>query len=292
MIKLSVVIGTFNQKEKIEKALLSLFKQTLSPALYEIIVVDSMSADGTETTIDALRSTFSNLKYIRQENLGRPGARNRGIAEAQGEIIFLTDADMLADINLLYEHLKAHEKHPYAAFEGLTYNYLEDGRTAPYIKEKLQPGQKLKFSYFLTGNLSIKKQTLLDQGGFDQDFAGYGWEDIELGYRLAKAGIPLYYLPAAVNYHDHPVAAEDMLKRKYHMGRSARIFYQKHPNLEIKYYLGMNPLAMGIFRFIKKHPKLLNFIANKAKFSPFYRYLLEEYYYRLGLAGEPMAVLE
>lgn len=292
MIKLSVVIGTCNQKEKLEKALQSLFKQTLSPKLYEIIVVDSMSADDTEPTLHALRSTFNGLKYFRQENLGRPGARNRGIAEAQGEIILMTDADMLADINLLYEHLKAHEQYPDAAFEGLTYNYLENGNTAPYIKEKLRPGQKLKFSYFLTGNLSIRKQTLLDIGGFDQDFAGYGWEDIELGYRLMKAGVPLYYFPSAVNYHDHPVAAEDMLKRKYHMGRSARIFYQKHPNLEIKYYLGMNPLAMGIFTFINKRPKLLNFIANQAKISGFYRYILEEYHYRLGLAGEPVPVLE
>ena len=292
MIKLSVVIGTFNQKAKLAKALQSLFKQTLSPSLYEIIVVDSMSADGTEEMVSSFIPRPSSLVYLRQENLGRPGARNRGIAEARGEIILLTDADMLADINLLYEHLKAHEKHPNAAYEGLTMNYLENGQTAPYIKEKLQPGQKLKFSYFLTGNLSIKKQTLEEIGGFDQDFAGYGWEDIELGYRMIKAGVPLYYLPSAVNYHDHPVAAEDMLKRKYHMGRSAQIFYQKHPNLEIKYYLGMNPLAMGIFELIKKHPKLLNFIANKAKFSAFYRYLLEEYYYRLGLAGEPMAVLE
>ncbi|MFA4905252.1 MAG: glycosyltransferase family 2 protein [Candidatus Margulisiibacteriota bacterium] len=287
MIKLSVVIGTYNQKEKLEKSLRSLFKQTMSPALYEIVVVDSQSADGTEEMVKALP-----VKYLRQENLGRPGARNRGIAEAKGEIILLTDADMLADINLLYEHLKAHEKHPAAAFEGLTYNLLENKKTAPYIKEKLRSGQKLKFSYFLTGNLSIRKQTLLDIGGFDQDFAGYGWEDIELGYRLMKAGIPLYYLPSAVNFHDHPVAAEDMLKRKYHMGRSARIFYQKHPNLEIKYYLGMNPLAMGIFEFIKKQPKLLIFIANKAKFSGFYRYILEEYHYRLGLAGEAMPVLE
>ncbi|MBI5699416.1 glycosyltransferase family 2 protein [Candidatus Saganbacteria bacterium] len=292
MIKLSVVIGTYNQKEKLEKALQSLLKQTMSPALYEIIVVDSMSADGTDTTLNVLCSTFSNLKYIRQENLGRPGARNRGITEAKGEIILLTDADMLADINLLYEHLKAHENHPAAAFEGSTYNYLENGKAAPYIKEKLRPGQKLKFSYFLTGNLSIRKQTLLDIGGFDQDFAGYGWEDIELGYRLSKAGVPLYYLPSAVNFHDHQVEAEDMLKRKYHMGRSALIFYQKHPNREIKYYLGMNPLAMGIFESLKKRPKILNFIVNKAKISGFYRYILEEYYYRLGLAGEAMPVLE
>ncbi|HVN67776.1 MAG TPA: glycosyltransferase family 2 protein, partial [Candidatus Sulfotelmatobacter sp.] len=137
-IKLSVVIGTYNQKEKLALTVDSLFRQTAAPGLYELVVVDSASNDGTEEMMGSLRSHFAQLKYIRIENRGKPFARNFGIDEAHGEIILLTDADMIADPNLISEHLKAHEKFTNASFEGMTIN--PDGK--PYIREKLQPWQK------------------------------------------------------------------------------------------------------------------------------------------------------
>ncbi len=281
-VKISVVIGTYNQKETLRSVLESLFKQTLAPDLYEIIVIDSSSADGTDQMIKTFSPAPCGLRYFRVENRGKPAARNRGIDESKGKIIFLTDADMVADCNLLMEHVNAHQKHPNAAFEGKTIN--PDKK--PYIKGKLKAQQKLKWSYFLSGNLSIKKQTIIEAGKFDLDFSGYGWEDIELGYRLQNLKVPLYYLPFAVNYHDHPVSDEDLLKRKYNMGRSAAIFFKKHPNFEIKYFLGLNPLANSIFNFLDKKPNRLNFIKRRSSNSPFFRYLLEEYYYRKGLQAE------
>jgi glycosyltransferase involved in cell wall biosynthesis len=280
--ELSVVIGTFNQKDKLKKVLQSLYRQTLSPDRYEVIVVDSASGDGTDRMVKEFSSAPFPLKYLRIENRGKPYARNHGIDLAAGEIILLTDADMIADPNLLSEHLKAHQHYENACFEGTTIN--PDKK--PYIKEKLRPFQHLKFSYFLSGNLSVRKQTLVSTGKFDNDFANYGWEDIELGYRLSKMGVPLYYLPLAVNYHDHEVSSEDMLKRKYDMGRSAAIFLKKHPNLEIRYYLGLNPVAMAVFNQINKNPGRLKFITEKAQSSNFYRYLLEEFSYRKGLEAE------
>jgi glycosyltransferase involved in cell wall biosynthesis len=267
---LSVVIGTYNQRGVLQKTLESLFNQTLPPQEYEIVLVDSFSTDGTDRMIETLKPTCR-LNYLRTDNFGKSYARNIGIRAAKGEIIFLTDADMEADQNLLQVHVLAHQQKPGKAFEGLTIN--PDGK--PYIKQKFQPGQFLNWSYFLTGNLSIAKETLLSAGLFDEKFRGYGWEDLELGYRIHKMGIKLIYLTTAVNYHRHPVTDEDMLKRKYEMGRSAAYFYQKHPNLEIKIFLGMNPVAMGIFRFLQSHPNLVEKINNQ--------YMLEEYYYRLGL---------
>ncbi|MFA4967324.1 MAG: glycosyltransferase [Candidatus Margulisiibacteriota bacterium] len=281
-VKISVVIGTYNQKDKLRAVLDSLFRQTIAPDLYEIIVVDSSSTDGTEQMVQSLPPSPSVFKYSRIENKGKPYARNKGIDSAEGDIILLTDADMIADTNLLLEHLRAHEKHENAAFEGKTINPDNN----PYIKENLKPGQKLKFSYFLSGNLSIKKKTLVAAGKFDEDFAGYGWEDIELGYRLLKNGLPLYYLPFAINYHDHIVSDEDILKRKYDMGRSAALFLKKHQNLEIRYFIGLNPVAIFIYNRIKKNPKSIEYIANKSGKSPFFRYLLEEFNYRRGLESE------
>jgi GT2 family glycosyltransferase len=212
-------------------------------------------------------------------NKGKAAARNYGIWQAKGAIILLTDADMEADYRLLEEHWQVHQLLPNAAFEGLTIN--PDNK--PYIKTRLKPLQKLAWSYFLTGNLSISKSELLSVSLFDENFAGYGWEDLELGYRLHLGNVPLYYLPAAKNYHRHPVSEEDLLERKYQMGRSAALFYKKHPYFEIKMFLGMNPLAMAIFYWLKGRPQLVKFIEDRADRSGFYRYLLEEYHYRRGL---------
>jgi len=277
-MKISVVIGTYNQKAVLNKTLGSLFHQTISPELYEIQLVDSSSNDGTEQLVEELKPTCR-FDYLRVANQGKAFARNLAIKKARGEIIFLTDADMQASPKLLETHLLAHDGRPSASFEGLTIN--PDGR--PYIRERFRPLRRLKWSYFLTGNLSIRRSTLIDAGSFDENFKGYGWEDIELGYRLHQMQVPLFYLPAAINYHNHPVSQAGMVERKFEMGRSAALFYKKHPNFTIKMFLGMNPLAMGIYRLIKQHPALLERIRQKAAGSGFYQYLLEEYQYRLGL---------
>ena len=268
-MKISVIIGTYNQKDVLKKTLESLFHQTLSPEHYEIQLIDSSSNDGTEQMVEGLKPTCR-FDYVRVENRGKTAARNLGIKKAAGQIIFLTDADMVAAPKLLAEHLLAHEQDPRASFEGLTIN--PDGK--PYIKARLRFKQKLAWSYFLSGNLSIRKSILVEAGLFDEQFKGYGWEDIELGYRLHLMKVPLYYLPTAVNHHHHPVSNEGMLQRKFETGRSAALFYLKHPNLTIKLFLGMNPLAMGIYRLLKAFPGSLPWLG---------QYLREEYEYRRGL---------
>jgi len=283
-MKISVVIGTYNQKDSLKLVLKSFFKQSLAADDYELVVVDSFSTDGTDQMVESLKPTCR-LNYLRRENKGKAAARNFGVSQAKAEIILLTDADMIADPDLLKEHVQLHEKKPNVSIEGVTLNLKKEipvdklapchPEVEPYIKQRLKNGQKLKWSYFLSGNLSLTKKAFEEAGGFDENFSVYGWEDIELGYRLSKMGVKLIYSPDAINYHYHFVGSEDMQKRKYNMGQSAAYFYKKHPNFEIKMFLGMNPVAMSAFNFLKNHPKLLAKIKNQ--------YILEEYQYRMGL---------
>ncbi|MBN2058686.1 MAG: glycosyltransferase [Candidatus Saganbacteria bacterium] len=283
-MKISVVIGTYNQKDTLKTVLESFSKQLLPASEFELVVADSSSSDGTEQMVRSFNSPYQ-LNYLRLENKGKAYARNRGVAQAKTEIILLTDADMVAAPDLLSQHVAAQEKYGDAAIEGVTLNLTKELKAEelcpespyvePYIKQNLQPGQKLKWSYFLSGNLSLRKQTFLEAGGFDENFSSYGWEDIELGYRFKKLDVPLIYAPEAINYHFHFVTSQDMLKRKYNMGKSAAYFYKKHPNFEIKMFLGLNPLAMGIFYLLKALPSLRKMIRNQ--------YIQEEYQYRLGL---------
>ncbi|MFH1825936.1 MAG: glycosyltransferase [bacterium] len=281
MIEASVIIGTYNQKEILEKTLKSLFKQTYPADQYEIIVVDSMSSDGTEKMIEGLNHLCS-LKYIRQENKGKVNARNNAIKRAKGTYILLTDADIPAEPNWIEEHLKYQRKYKNVALAGQTIRQRTATTTDTELPAKFKPLQKIPWSYFLTGSLSIQKETILAAGLFDENFKEYGWEDIELGYRLHKAGVALRFLPSALNHHLHPVSDQDFLTINYKMGKSASIFFRKHPNLQIKLFLGLNPLALGIHSLIKNQPWLLKLIEKRAGRSKYFRYILEQYHYLSG----------
>lgn len=84
----SVVIPTFNRSFFLQKALQSVYNQTLLPL--EVIVVDDGSTDGTQYT---LSPHYPKVKWIKQKNQGVSFARNQGIKKAQGNWIAFLDSD-------------------------------------------------------------------------------------------------------------------------------------------------------------------------------------------------------
>jgi glycosyltransferase involved in cell wall biosynthesis len=84
----SVVIPTYNYGHFVVGAVESVLAQTYSD--YEVIVIDDGSTDDTRQRL----APFSDrIRYVYQENQGLSAARNRGIAEARGELIALLDSD-------------------------------------------------------------------------------------------------------------------------------------------------------------------------------------------------------
>ncbi|PIS31792.1 hypothetical protein COT42_00155 [Candidatus Saganbacteria bacterium CG08_land_8_20_14_0_20_45_16] len=282
MITASIIIGTLNQRELLKKTLESLFAQTYPADQFEIVLVDSLSNDGTKEMVNGLKAPC-HLNYFRQENKGKVKARNNALRVAQGETIVFTDADIPCEPNWLAEHLAAKVKYPNTAFAGQTIRLRREDLTDTELPTKFKPWQKIPWSYFLTGNLSISKELIFKAGLFDESFKEYGWEDIELGYRLNKMGVKLRFLPHALNHHLHPVSKKDFLTIMFKMGKSAAVFYRRHPNMQIKLFVGMNPLAMGLHSLIQRLPKLLKFIEVKAEKSDFARHILEQYYYLSGI---------
>lgn len=88
MIKISVIIPTFNRAEQVPSAVRCVLEQTLPP--HEVIVVDDGSTDGTAA---ALAPMIDRIRYIKTENHGVSAARNRGILEATGDWIAFLDSD-------------------------------------------------------------------------------------------------------------------------------------------------------------------------------------------------------
>ncbi len=88
MLRISVVIPTFNRCQRLQRALDSVFLQSCQPD--EVIVVDDGSNDDTDTMI---REKFPDVRYCFQENKGVSHARNVGICQAKGEWIAFLDSD-------------------------------------------------------------------------------------------------------------------------------------------------------------------------------------------------------
>lgn len=249
MVEISVVIPTFNRRDTLAVILPALLSQSIEPERYELILVDNGSTDDTASLIAELNAP--NLKYIVQGDSGRAGARNRGIKEASGKLVLFTDADIIASKNLLEEHLKFHAEHPNTASVGreVQVNSLDEYEKVKSGEQKQRTLHKrhckhLKWFYFLTGNALVERQTLIDVGMFDEDFVGYGHEDIELGYRLIKASIPILYNDLAVNYHWHPVPFEEQQKKMFMAGISTVRLYKKYHDFAIKMAMGSTPISM------------------------------------------------
>jgi len=287
-MKFSIVIPTFNRRDTLETVLPSIADQDYPRDNFEILLSDSGSDDGTPEFVKGLE--IPNLRFITGENRGRSGARNRGIVDAKGEIILFTDADIIASPDLLSQHAKYHEKYDNCAVVGrevrvdtLEEYYEVRGKSETYRTLHPPHRKKLSWLYFLTGNASVNRQTLIDAGMFDEAFTGYGHEDLELGYRLEKKGVTIYYNKDAVNYHWHPVEYEEECKRRFLAGISTVRFYNKHRDPKIKLNLGWNPFNFFWHSILKEDSPMFQKIKEKGATSNFHKELTFQHYWVSGI---------
>jgi len=250
---ISVIIPTFNNRAALLRTLGTLFKQTLPPEKYEIVVLDDGSTDGTEEMVRALASPVA-ITYARQENRGRAAARNAGSRLAHGQILLYLDSDILASPDLLEQHYQHYEENGNAiGVQGRTLVHPES-KVTPFMRTKelfpdLTRRKRTNLSpyHFITRNVSIRAADLWAVGGFDESFPGYGWEDIELGLRLHANGVRLYYDPSAIGYHHDIETLDRTCAKLYQAGLGAVYFWQKHDRRH------------GLGLFLEIHPVILPF---------------------------------
>jgi glycosyltransferase involved in cell wall biosynthesis len=288
--EISVVIPTFNRLDMLVAVLPTLLEQDIEACDYELLVCDSNSADGTAEYLAALAQEHSNLRHLPGAYSGRAAARNAGIRYARGEIVLFNDADILASPDLLSQHRKRHRERSGIAVVGLEvqtrdlndYAYKRDH---PAARGHLHPPSRRKLSwlYFLTGNASVRRADLLRAGCFDENFTGYGHEDLELGYRLSRLGIEICYERNAVNYHCQAVPYENQKEKMRLAGRSTARFYRKHPRFDVMLNLGMTPLSLSLHSMLTRMPLLLGYIDRRAERSRLARELLLQYHYVSGI---------
>ncbi|MBX7109354.1 MAG: glycosyltransferase [Chitinophagales bacterium] len=219
MLQLSVIIVNYNVRFFLEQALLSV-KKAVRHLSAEIIVVDNNSVDGTG---DMMREKFPDVIYLEnKENIGFAKANNQGIGIAKGKYVLLLNPDTIVEEDTFEKCIQFMEAHPDAGALGVKMldgkgNFLPESKrgfptpSVGFYKafglSRLFPKSKTFGSYHLgylsenethevdvlAGAFMFIRKTALDKAGWlDEAFFMYG-EDIDLSYRIVKAGYKNYY---------------------------------------------------------------------------------------------------
>ena len=247
--EVSVIVPTYNRLEVLAEVLEAIENQVGAPS-FELVVVDDGSTDGTYEWLQGRHFSVP-VQCVRQQNSGPAIARNRGVAISQGTLVAFLGDDTVPETDWLSRHVGAHRSRPgqeALAVIGYTHWHERMRVTAflEYINEHgLQFGYSLiddaehvPFNFLYTSNLSMPR-ALLVQEPFSTDFPYAAWEDIELGYRLEKAGMRLVYESRARVAHDHPTDLSRFADRQEKAGYSAVVFYRLQP--ELGSFLGLSP---------------------------------------------------
>ena len=92
-LKVSIIVPVYNVRPYLEKCVLSLLDQDLSPEEYEMILVDDGSTDGGGELCDQFAVRHGNIRIIHQANQGLSVARNTGLSVAKGRYVQFVDSD-------------------------------------------------------------------------------------------------------------------------------------------------------------------------------------------------------
>lgn len=226
----SVVVPTYNRRERLARVLAALADQDLTEP-YEIIVVSDGSTDGTDDDLRG-RST-DGITTVFQENAGPAAARNSGVDVARGDLVVFVDDDVVASPALLRTHLEVHRREgDRAVVIGPMLDPPDHRMTAWVAWEQemlakqyaaMDRGEYTATArQFYTGNASVRTEHLRALGGFNTAFRRA--EDVELAFRLAEHGLSFHYERDAVGLHYAERTYEAWRGAAYAYGRNDIVF--------------------------------------------------------------------
>ena len=220
MPRVTVAIPTHNRADLVVEALDSVLAQEYADR--EVVVVDNGSTDETE---QRLTPYLDRIHYVRQENRGRAGSRNRALAEASGEFVAFLDSDDLWLPGKLERQVAALDAMPDV---GLVHGHVEvideSGRPLPSLtaahrsifatvhRDEASYAQYALTCMCLTSTIMVRRTLLERLGGYDTSLE---LEDLDLYLRIAAIsrihfldGLPL----ARYRSHDNQTGNESLTR--------------------------------------------------------------------------------
>lgn len=220
--RLSLIIPTYRRKADLLRCLASAQAQTLE--VFELIVVDN-AADPQLASAVAEFNSGARLPaaYVPEPRLGLHNARHAGVRAAAGDVLVFTDDDATFDADWLAAYARAFDAHPDMAAAGGPARpvwevpppdwLLVYMRTQPAmfpILSVLEPFDHFRLSgdgYFFGVNMAIRRQVLLEVGGFNPDSFGSLWlgdGETGLNRKLWQRCLLVGYVPDAIVFHHVP----------------------------------------------------------------------------------------
>jgi len=249
-VLISVVVAVRNEMQYIRECMESLFSQDYED--YEIIVVDGMSDDGTYEFLKELQEK-KDFKLLRNEKKNAAVGRNIGIDNAKGEAIAFIDGDAVAAGNWLSEMKETMERSGASGVGGpdllpedsgykawaigmvMTSPLARGGRLNPSTQHSLM-GRERYVDHIPTCNLCLRREVIDKVGKFDEGFVK--GQDLELNYRIRKAGYKLLYSPEIRVVHYRKQHIHHFALQIYKWAKAKVAIIKKH---------GMHGIASHIY---------------------------------------------
>ncbi len=244
-LKLSVVILNYNVRYFLELCLKSV-ESAIETIDAEIIVVDNNSKDDS---CNMVKQLFPSVKLIENKtNSGFSKGNNIGVAQAKGEYLCILNPDTVVAEDTFTQLLDCVDAKDNL---GITGCQLIDGkgeflpeskRNIPTPKVSLKKMMGNAEDYYanhigadatakvdiLVGAFMLMKKSVYDQvGGFDEDYFMYG-EDIDLSYKVLKAGYHNFYFgnTSVLHFKGESTLRDAKYAKRFY--GAMQIFYKKH----------------------------------------------------------------
>ncbi|MFA6170866.1 MAG: glycosyltransferase family 2 protein [Patescibacteria group bacterium] len=252
---ISVIIVSWNVKEKLKKNLKALFsgQEGISS---EVFVIDNNSRDNSAEMVE---KEFPQVKLIaNKDNLGFAKANNQAINKSRGKYILLLNPDMRVMPNTLYSMVKWMDSRPEAGVAGCRL-VNERGETIPHVRRFPALLDQLaiifKLPHFFPGVLNhylfknfdyskeaavdsirgsffmIRRETMDKIGGLDERF--FIWfEEVDYCRRVKNAGLKVMYTPSAssIDYVGQSISQVSRgAAQKYFRGSMLKYFEKWQP---------------------------------------------------------------
>ena len=242
---LSIIVCTYNRDKYLYGALRCIAENGFPAEAYEIILVNNMSTDNTESECQKFGKDYPdvNFRYFVETSQGLSYARNRGIKESHGETLLFLDDDSYIQQDYLKNLQRQLNDHPEAdAFGGKIDPIFESGEAPKWLSKwnyswvsAIDMGDKVcQFegkAFPIGANMGIRKAMLEKIGVFNTQLGRskknlMGGEEKDLFERIQQQGGLIYYFPDVIVNHVIPPTrtTKDYVKRLGEgVGRSERI---------------------------------------------------------------------
>ena len=220
--RLSVITLTKNRAGMLKKHLDSLIGQTKSGD--EIVIVDNGSTDNTFDVIKSFEKRLP-IRLFTSRALGFPKLYNFAIKKAKNPIIVSFDDDCIAASHFLSRHRAAHTDGNLRVVQGAAKSIPKGNIYADIMGDHyrnwflMYMTKNNSMRTFDNKNVSFQKSLIVEYGQY-ATYLGWGGDDIELGLRYHRLGVPIEFHPDILVYHRERTTFTGFVQQHLRFARS------------------------------------------------------------------------